>query len=184
MEQIPYAELRIVPLTKRYNLASFKSTNSDLNDFLKNDALRYQEDMASRTHLCCWQKSIIGYVTLITDTLEVLAVDKNDRMDGYPYQKFPCIRIARLAVDRRFERKGIGKFLLSIAIGKAISVSNEIGCRYITVDSKPESLIFYEKNNFKTVRKYRHSKYPKMYLDMYPIATLMRSRESLEVFEK
>ncbi|MDP3105447.1 MAG: GNAT family N-acetyltransferase [Candidatus Methanoperedens sp.] len=103
---------------------------------------------------------------------------KNDKMDSYPYHKFPCIRIARLAVDRRFERRGIGRFLLSVAIGKAISVSNEIGCRYITVDSKPESLGFYEKHNFKIVKKYRHSMYPKMYLDMNPIADMMRKKKS------
>jgi len=150
MEQNLSGEFQILPLTKRYKLNSFDSSNIDLNDFFKNDALKYQNEMAGRTFLCCW------------------------------YQKFPCIRIARLAVDIRFERQGVGRFLLSVAIGKAISISNEIGCRYITVDSKPESLGFYEKHNFKIVKKYMHSKYPKMYLDMYPIATLMRSKESLE----
>jgi len=180
MEEKLFGEFRILPLTIRHKLNSFDSSNIDLNDFLKNDALKYQEEMAGRTYLCCGKKDIIGYVTLVTDTLEVHAVDEKDRINGYPYQKFPCIRIARLAVDKRFERKGVGRFLLSVAIGKAISISNEIGCRYITVDSKPESLGFYEKHNFKTVKKYMHSKYPKMYLDMYPIATLMRSKESLE----
>ncbi|MBU4491931.1 MAG: GNAT family N-acetyltransferase [Euryarchaeota archaeon] len=184
MEQIPYNELQIVLLTKRHNLASFNSTNDDLNDFLKNDALKYQEEMVSRTYLCLWGKSIVGYVTLVTDTLEVKAIDEKERLDGYHYQKFPCVRIARLAVDRGFEKRGIGRFLLSTAIGKAISVSNEIGCRYITVDSKPESFGFYEKHNFKIVKKYKNSKYPKMYLDMYPIAVMMRSKETLGEFKK
>jgi len=53
MEQILYEELHIMPLAKRHILGSLDSTNSDLNDFLKNDALQYQEDMVSRTHLCC-----------------------------------------------------------------------------------------------------------------------------------
>lgn len=170
--------LHVIPLKDRSEIINFTSTNADLNDFLKNDALKYQEEMVSRTHLCCDGKNIAGYVTLVTDTLEVHAVEENDKMDSYPYHKFPCIRIARLAVDKRFERRGIGRFLLSVAIGKAVSVSNEIGCRYITVDSKPESLGFYEKHNFKIVNKYRHSMYPKMYLDMNPIADMMKQKKS------
>jgi len=138
-----HSVLQVIPLTDRSEIINFNSTNADLNDFLKNDALKYQ-----------------------------------DEMDSYPYHKFPCVRIARLAVDKRFERRGIGRFLLSVAIGKAVSVSNEIGCRYITVDSKPESLGFYEKHNFKIVNKYRHSTYPKMYLDMNPIAELMKQKKS------
>ena len=59
--------------------------------------------------------------------------------------KYPCVRIARLAVDKTFERRGIGRFLMLAAIGMAIDVSSMIGCRYITVDSKTESVVFYEK---------------------------------------
>lgn len=73
--------------------------------------------------------------------------------------------------------------MLLAAIGKAISVSNDIGCRYITVDSKPGSIGFYEKHGFKMVEKYRHSEFPKMYLNMYPIVAMIRARESLKQFE-
>ncbi|MDD5614642.1 MAG: GNAT family N-acetyltransferase [Candidatus Methanoperedens sp.] len=183
MEQIHYDELWIEPLTKRHELISFDSNNSELNDFLKNDAFGDQENMTSRTYLCFWDKSIAGYLTLVADTLEVEAVDKSDKIDGYPYRKYPAIKIARLAVDRRLEKRGVGRYILLAAIGKAISVSNDIGCRYITVDSKPESTVFYDKHNFKMVEKYRHSEFPKMYLNMYPIVATMRTKESLKQFE-
>lgn len=182
MKQIPYEELQIIPLIKRYELASFNSTNAELNDFLKNDALKDQENMASRTYLCCWKKIIAGYITLVADTLEVEAVDKSDKINGYLYRKYPAIKIARLAVDRTFEKRGIGRFMLLAAIGKAIAVSNEIGCRYITVDSKPESTGFYEKHGFKMVEKYRHSDFPKMYLNMSPIIERVQPRETLGEF--
>ncbi|MBC2701643.1 MAG: hypothetical protein HF976_09570 [ANME-2 cluster archaeon] len=35
----------IVPLTKRYDVTSFTSTNAELNDFLINDALDDQDEM-------------------------------------------------------------------------------------------------------------------------------------------
>jgi|GEM_PF-6914987 len=108
---------------------------------------------------------------------------KNDGIKGYPYHKYPSIKIARLAVDKRYERQGVGGFLVLAAIGLAMSVSEVIGCRYVTVDSKPESISFYEKLGFKIVEKYRHSEFPKMYLDMYPIVAMMQPKESLEEFE-
>lgn len=169
MPQIPYNELQLLPLDKKYDLSIFNSTNTDLNEFLKNDALENEDNLVNKTYLCFWQKLIVGYITFTTDTLEVLAVEESDVVEGYPHRKYPCLRIARLAVDKNFERKGIGRFLLLAAIGMAIDISNRIGCRYITVDSKPESISFYEKHGFKLIERYRSSEFPKMYLNMHPI---------------
>jgi GNAT superfamily N-acetyltransferase len=136
MEQIPYDEFEIVPLTERHEV-----------------------------------------------TLEVEAVITDDKIEFYPYRKYPAVKIARFAVCQKLEKKGVGRYMLLAAIGKAISVSNDIGCRYITVDSKPDSIGFYEKHDFKIVEKYRHSEFPKVYLNMYPIVATMRAKESLKRYE-
>jgi hypothetical protein len=47
----------------------------------------------------------------------------------------------------KFKRKGIGKYLLLAAIGKTLEVCENIGCRYILVDSKRDSIGFYQKIN-------------------------------------
>lgn len=159
-----------------HKLTSFDSASDELNDFLKNDALRDQENMISRTYLCFWTEKLVGFITLLADTLEVQAVHENDGVDGYRYYKYPAIKIGRIAVDRVFERKGIGRFLLLAAIGKAIAISNEIGCRYITLDSKPESVGFYEKHDFKLVKKYKHADFPKMYLNMHSIISMLKAK--------
>ena len=111
-------------------------------------------------------------------TIEVQAIDKDDGVAGYPYMKYPSIKIARLAIDKRFERNGFGRFSVFAAIGLALSVSEIIGCRYLTVDSKPESVSFYKKLGFKIIEKYRSNDYPKMYLDMYPIVETIGQNES------
>ncbi|MDO9516777.1 MAG: GNAT family N-acetyltransferase [Methanosarcinaceae archaeon] len=134
---------------------------------MKDDSLRDQKNLITKTYLSFSNEVIIGYFSMLADTIQVQAIDGNDGIDGYPYKKYPCIKIARLAVDKRFERKGVGQISLLAAIGLALSVTEIIGCRYLTVDSKPESVGFYEKFGFKIVDKYRSSDYPKMYLDMH-----------------
>ncbi|NJD52760.1 MAG: GNAT family N-acetyltransferase [Candidatus Methanoperedens sp.] len=179
MDKIPDQALQIVLLNKKHDIDSFNSDNVDLNDFLKSNAIKDQEDRVSRTYLCFLGKTAVGYFSLVTDTLEVHVVEGNDGIKDYLYRKYPSIRIARLAVDQKVKKKGIGKFMLLAAIGIAIDVSNKVGCRYITVDSKPESIGFYEKNNFKVIEQYKHSDFPKMYLNMYPIIAMMQPKESL-----
>ena len=68
------------------------------------------------------------------------------------------------------------------AVGLALSVSEIIGCRYLTVDSKPGSISLYERLGFRVVEKYRQTDFPKMYIDMRPVVGRMQPEESLEDF--
>jgi GNAT superfamily N-acetyltransferase len=172
---IPDSELYIVPLDKSHNLSSFNCLSPELNDFLKNDALDDQINMISRTGLCFWKDKFVGFVALIADTIEAKAV--TDGIEHYEYRKYPRVKIARLAVDSRFERKGIGTYLLAAAIGKTLSVCESIRCRYILVDSKKNSSGFYQKNGFKLVEKYRNREFIPMYLNLQPIVAAIEKAD-------
>ncbi|WP_269430123.1 GNAT family N-acetyltransferase [Methanosarcina siciliae] len=58
-----------------------------------------------------------------------------------------------LAVDSRFKKRGIGTFLMKIILAQVVSICDNIGCRYLLVDSKLESTGFYEKFEFKVAEK-------------------------------
>lgn len=64
-------EPSIVPLTIRHDFTSFQSSDEDLNDFLKNDAKCDQDEMISRTYLCCLKNRIIGFFIIVADTIDV-----------------------------------------------------------------------------------------------------------------
>lgn len=168
---IPDSELHTIPLNKNHNLSSFSCLSNELNDFLKMDALNDQDHLISRTNLCFWNNELVGFFTLIADTIEAKAV--TDGLERYEYRKYPGVKIARLAVDSRFEKRGIGTYLLLAAIGKTLSVCDSIGCRYILVDSKKDSIGFYQKNEFKLVEKYKNREFIPMYLNMQPIIAEM-----------
>ncbi len=172
---IPDSELIMVPLDKKHNLFPFNCSSSELNDFLKNDSLSDQNNMISRTGLCFWKDELVGYVALLADTIEAKAVI--DGLERYEYRKYPGVKIARLAVDSRFERKGIGTYLLAAAIGKTLSVCESIGCRYLLVDSKKNSIGFYQKNGFKLVEKYKNREFIPMYLNLQPIVATVESSD-------
>ncbi|MGB9941101.1 GNAT family N-acetyltransferase [Methanosarcina sp.] len=95
--------------------------------------------MISKTNLFFWKSELVGYITLATDTIGTKEIYVSDGLKRYKYSKYPGIKIARLAVDSRFEKRGIGTYLLFAGIGKALSICNSVGCRYILVDSKKES---------------------------------------------
>jgi len=179
MNGISHTELRIASLGTGDNLDSFGSASEELNDFLKSDAVQAQNDMISRTYLCFWNEDLAAFVTLTTDTIGYNLIDSCDGIDGYAYQKYPAIKIARLAVDDRYKRRGIGQNLLLWAVGKAYEISKQIGCRYITVDAKRESIDFYLKYEFKIIKKYINRDFPPMYFNLYTFKKIASDFQAL-----
>jgi GNAT superfamily N-acetyltransferase len=73
-------------------------------------------------------------------------------VDGFRYKDFPAIKVARLAVDSAMQGQGIGPQLLDFVIGFAAdNVMPFTGCRFLIVDSKPESVSFYERKGFSKI---------------------------------
>jgi hypothetical protein len=56
-------------LSEEHDLSEFESDSKDLNDFLKNNALKLQKDKLNLTKLITCDERIIGYVTLLTDSI-------------------------------------------------------------------------------------------------------------------
>jgi ribosomal protein S18 acetylase RimI-like enzyme len=77
------------------------------------------------------------------------------------------ILLARLAVDRRFQHRGIGELLLLHAVDRAVAVGRQVGCRGVVVDAYPKAVSWYEKFGF-VVLSSAGPKSPtrKMFLDL------------------
>ena len=180
--KIPDQELVTYSLSKRNDVSSFCCENTDLNDFLKNDTLINQEQLINRTYVCYYQEQLVGYFALTTDTIQVKSIDNLDCVDGFPYSRYSALKLARLATHESFAGRGVGSYMLHIAIYLTQRVSNIAGCRYVTVDSKPESVGFYIKHGFKLVKGSSKKDYPVLYLNMQPIVEELEPVESLDPF--
>ncbi len=144
------AELDIVKLSAGFDLTAFDCGDSDLNAFLKEDALTYQTESLAITYLCLNKNQIVGYFSLSSDAIRLDVEEKNHLLASKRrLGEYPAVKIGRLAVHKEFIKQGIGTFLVQAAIGKIASeILPEIGCRFITVDSYENAIAFYKKKGF------------------------------------
>ncbi len=148
---IDHSRLKPISLSPDINLLDFDCGDSDLNDFIRNDALDYQKQDIAQTTCVLYGQKVIAYYTLACDALSLLKKEKR-KVIPYPkrvYDNFPAVKICRMACVKDCQKKGIGSLLLEIILGMVWDLNkNGIGCRFITVDAYPERVSFYQKNGF------------------------------------
>lgn len=131
---------------------SFSCGNNDLDKFLKKYALRNDENGYGKTFLLEDNNEIVGFFTLCSSSInfEEFPILQSANLPKYP---IPCIKIARLGVDKKKQCCGYGRELLKQAFLKILNASQTIGIRLIVVDAKESSASFYEKYGFSRLSK-------------------------------
>ena len=130
-EKIKPEELRIDKLESKYRelLNNFTTSTKELKDFLIQDALNNQNQRLSVTFLWFYGNSLVGYVTLLTDKINLEGNLKEFfRENDIHYKSLPALKIGRLCVDENFLRRGIGKLMVMFSIQKSNEI-NEISKR-------------------------------------------------------
>ena len=68
-----------------------------------------------------------------------------------PAYPLPILRLARLAVDERFQGHGVGKLLLRAMLELALEMRGRVGCIGVVVDAKPDAVAFYSALGFEAI---------------------------------
>lgn len=129
-----------------FTLDGFDCGNNELNFYLEKFATVNDFSNISKTFVSIIDERVVGFVTLCTASLEFKELPKN--YNNLPKYPIPAIRIARLAVDKAYQGKGIGKSLLGFAFKKIILASLNVGIKLVVVDAKEEAKTFYEHFGF------------------------------------
>ena len=90
MPDLSYSDIVFKPLDAYDDVSSFHSTEQELDDFLKEDALNNQTNRLSATFLACWDDELAGYFTLINDSLVAEAVHELDREPSSRIPQISC----------------------------------------------------------------------------------------------
>jgi len=143
-------------LSKEY---SFDCGDYDLNDFFKNDAINYAEQLLGRSYYFESKESedIVGLFTVSNASIRVSDLPNNSKRRlgrEIPWAKqgrnYPAVLVGRLGVNLKYKSMGLGSQILDFIKAWFVSDKNKTGCRFIIVDAynNPKSCDFYIRNGF------------------------------------
>jgi GNAT superfamily N-acetyltransferase len=147
---IPVGSLSAVEkLSRRHQVKRFKSGRHSLDLFLKRHALRNQEVDSSQTYVVHCNDCVVGYYSLTVGSVDRLDCAPGITADMPPDYPIPVIMLARLAVDRNEQGRGLGSALLKDAFFRIASAADIVGARAVLVHAiDAEAKAFYEHFEF------------------------------------
>jgi predicted GNAT family N-acyltransferase len=166
--------MKIVPLTSDYNVTGFDCGDSDLNEFILEDAKHFLEKRIANTFILEDEGKIAAYFCLLNDKVSRQEIT-NSRWrkikDSFPeskrFRSYPTIKIGRFAVSLDYRNRSVGTDLMKSLKLILKNESTRSAFRYITVDAYLSAVPFYLKNGFVELTEKEENDHTRlMYFDM------------------
>jgi GNAT superfamily N-acetyltransferase len=138
----------IEKLRREHVLESFDCGKEELNDFAKRRAWNNQQTNSAQTYVLARDLVVSGYYSLAAGAVTHQAATERVKK-GLARHPIPVILLARLAVDRSVQGRGVGPALLKDALLRAAGAADTIGARAVLVHAKDNAAKgFYEHFDF------------------------------------
>lgn len=128
--------MQVLPLAGSHDRQGFDCGRQELNDWLRQVARQHQDKGLSKTFVSIRDEAptlICGFYALTLAELENQHLPEAWRKK-LP-RRIPGVRLGRLAVDRQYQRKGLGELLLIDALTRARRIYTEAGGIGLFVDA-------------------------------------------------
>lgn len=144
----PTADRNIEKLRRDHPVDAFDCGNEELNRFLQRYAWPSQQAGSSQTYVGLVNHLVAGYYSLAFGQVE--HGNAPERITkGLAKHAIPIMLLARLAVDRNWQRQGVGAALLRDAMLRTLQAADIAGIRAIVVHAKnDEATKFYKHFDF------------------------------------
>lgn len=116
---------------------NFDCGHPDLNQFLQRYAVVNQKSNSSQTYVCCYHGEIVGFYSLTVGSVDLDSASQRVTK-GLARHPVPVMILARLAVDREHQGKGLGQALLKDALLRTAQAADIAGIRALLVHAKDE----------------------------------------------
>jgi GNAT superfamily N-acetyltransferase len=126
------------PISKRHDREAFDCGEEALNEFLRRYARKSHELGGAKTFLAVDdddRMTVLGFYSLSPASVEYARTPEMVRR-GLARYDVPGFRLARLAVDRKFQGHGLGGQLLLAAGRRCLLASAEVGGVALVIDAK------------------------------------------------
>ena len=130
------------PIHKKHDREVFDCGDDALNEFLRRYARKSHERGGAKTFLAiedAADKAILGFSSLSPASVEYTQTPEIVRR-RLARHDVPGFRLARLAVDRRWQGQGIGGQLLLAAGRRCLLAAAEVGGVVLVIDAKNEKV--------------------------------------------
>lgn len=125
-------------LTAADRVDAFDCGQDALNRFLQRHALVNQKANSAQTYVCCQGEVVVGFHSLAVGSVDPQAAPPRV-LKGLARHPVPAMILARLAVDNRHQRKGLGQALLKDALLRTAQAADIAGIRCLLVHAKDEA---------------------------------------------
>jgi ribosomal protein S18 acetylase RimI-like enzyme len=143
---------RLEPLGEKHERSSFRCGEDALDRYFQTqvtqDIRRHIANCfvaveTATSHIAAWYTISAASIPLVD-----LPPDETRRLPRYP--TVPAVRIGRLAVDQRFQGRGLGAALLADAAARALNA--DAAAFTLLVDAKNDQAVaFYQRFGFRTL---------------------------------
>jgi len=135
------------PIHNDDDCSAFDCGNPALNDWLRERALK-SEGLSARCYVTCRENVVAGYYCLASGAIAHAGASARFRQN-MP-DSVPVTVLGRLAIDRRHQKRGLGKALLKDAFQRSVAASTIIGIRAVIVHAVDQDAAnFYAAYGFK-----------------------------------
>lgn len=127
------------PVSKAHDRKGFDCGQPDLNDYLARHARQAHESGAAKTYVAIDAGdgvTVLGFYTLSPAQVEFSLMPAAARPAGAGRHPIGGFRLARLAISRAYQRRGLGGQLLIAAAQRCIQVSAQVGGTMLLIDAK------------------------------------------------
>ncbi|THV21051.1 GNAT family N-acetyltransferase [Peteryoungia ipomoeae] len=136
-----------VPLADHHQLADFSSGVPELDNWLRRRAWTNQVNGASRTFVVCDEGKVVAYYALASGSVSV--AEAPGRLKRNMPDPIPVAVLGRLAVDKAYQGRFIGRALVRDACLRLLNAAEILGIRGILVHALSENArAFYERVGF------------------------------------
>jgi GNAT superfamily N-acetyltransferase len=130
------------PLADAHELDAFDCGEQSLDEWLKRRARPNAASGASRTYVACMGNVVVAYYALAAGSVAIAAAPGRFRRN-MP-DPILIVVLARLAIDRAHQGKGLGRALFRDAGLRIVQAADIIGVRGLLTDAiSPEAKAFY-----------------------------------------
>lgn len=116
----------------------FDSGQPALNQFLQRYALVNQKSDSAQTYVCCQDDVVVGLYSLAVGSVDPQARPSRV-VKGLARHPGPVMLLARLAVDKEHQRRGLGRALLKDALLRTAQAADIAGIRCLLVHAKDDA---------------------------------------------